>query len=727
MKSIDEPRKDWAWVALLSGLVIAFYFRVLFENQIFVFVDASRFFYPLWKWGADVLRQGWIPLWNPDAQFGTPYLADPQMAYAYPPVPLLYLLLNPTNAFAALVILHHFWALLGFWIFARAEGFSTRAALLGSLIFGFSLHLVCSSWTPVALSTISWIPWVFLGAGMCYRKERGGFLFLSFAWAMQLAAGYPVLTYLTVMAVGLHFGWKTIGAMKKSKGPEFSWLGVFFSAGMTALVYNLVWGLPFLEMFQQSNYENGASRFHDLNWLDLGTILSPFDQGHPLLSGYHGPHYWVSTYFAGLPTLCLLAWGAIYMVYRKTSWGLLLAFLVLSLGVLGMGHVLMAILPGYSLVIHSGFWLSLLIFWMAWLAMESLIDFLGPNLLPSQTLLWTTMVAGIYGLSYFIQVPLSPAAFWISLVAAGLAAWPQDARLRWVLLLLSLGISLGTAASSLNILLDRSYYDKSPLTMGSIPKPGRLFFTPPLLGQAARLQGESMVAAYESAKENFYPNWPLAYGREEVPLYNTIQLRDSFTWTFQSFQHSLRHSRSVLDYLGIRYVFGKNQFEDFKNVNPIGSPIQISENPNPGPKWFSVGRARVASLSLKDDFDQADKTSMDYRKECFIGDSAKAGSYSLCEVDWKEETPTRLVLESKGSGKALLVSSETDYPGWKVKVGDHQGTVEQINHSFRGVVLNEGETRALFYFEPVTFRLGLFLSLLICGFWMMLFFKGFKS
>jgi hypothetical protein len=86
-------------ILFLSFLVFVFYHRVIFGNSIFVFVDASRFFYPMWKWGAGVLNQGFIPLWNPDAQFGTPYLADPQMAYAYPPVPLLYSFLNPINAF----------------------------------------------------------------------------------------------------------------------------------------------------------------------------------------------------------------------------------------------------------------------------------------------------------------------------------------------------------------------------------------------------------------------------------------------------------------------------------------------------------------------------------------------------------------------------------------------------------------------------------------------------
>src|SRR5258708_3059939 len=111
--SLDEweRRPNLAAFLFLSGLVILFYHQVVFGNSIFVFVDASRFFYPMWKWGAGVLSQGFIPLWNPDAQFGTPYFADPQMAYAYPPIPLLYSVLSPIDAFAALIILHHLWAL----------------------------------------------------------------------------------------------------------------------------------------------------------------------------------------------------------------------------------------------------------------------------------------------------------------------------------------------------------------------------------------------------------------------------------------------------------------------------------------------------------------------------------------------------------------------------------------------------------------------------------------
>ena len=491
-----EKRQNLTAVLLLSFLILLFYHQVIFGNSIFVFVDASRFFYPMWKWGADVLNQGFIPLWNPDAQFGTPYFADPQMAYAYPLVPFLYSFLNPTNAFAWLIILHHLWALVGFWFFARSQGFSSKDSLLGCLTFGFSLHVVCSSWTPVAMMTISWIPWVFLAVEKILQNQKGGLLYLSFAWAMQLAAGYPVLTYLTGLAVFFHLIWRAFKQPKdrlKWFGNHLVWLAI---SGLIAVGYNLVWGLPFAELFTRSNYQNGATKFHDLNGLDLATILSPFAQGHPLRENYHGPHYWVSTYFFGRPALCLLLWGMAMRIYRKTSWGILLLLVVLSLGAnLGLGSILKAILPGYALVIHSGYWISLLIMWTAWMAVEAAESFLKVKSSPGQIWLWVGIVVAIFGVSFLIKSPLPQAAFWLSFFILALVIMIPSIAGRWGLLVLATGLSLGTAAYSLNILLDRSYYDTPPNTLTQLPKEGRLFFSPLKMKEAVLLKGENMPAA----------------------------------------------------------------------------------------------------------------------------------------------------------------------------------------------------------------------------------------
>ncbi|HVZ80672.1 MAG TPA: hypothetical protein VHE12_07715 [bacterium] len=741
---------NWGPWALL-GLVLVFYGRVLWGHQTFVFVDASRFFYPLWKWGSGVLAQGFIPLWNPDAQFGTPYLADPQMACAYPPIFLLYSFLSPVNAFNALVILHHFWALWGFWAFVRRQGFSAPASLLGSFLFGFSLHLVCSSWTPVALMTISWIPWVFLSADKVFRGERGGFLALSLAWAMQFAAGYPVLVYLTALAVGAHFVWMGLAQGTKTPSPlreegkgdrdhffpwhsflpgkgkggtslykKWNWTLVLAGAGLLAVAYNLVWGLPFLEMTGLSNYENGAIRYHDLGWWDLATLLNPFDQGHPLLSNYHGPHYWVSTFFVGLPALGLLAWGFWRRAFARTSWGLLLVFLVLSLGVLKVGHLLGKIIPGLNMVVHSGFWLSLFVFWVAWMAAESAEALVGGPASRSGRHLWAGLLAAL-GLAALVIAPVLMPVPWALSLAAGFALFfLKGPRVRWWALGTSVFLALFIPAQSLNILLDRDYYEEPPKTLSALTEPGRAFFTPPLLARSIHLQGADMKDAYDGAKRNVYPNWPLAYGREEAPIYNTLQLRHSADWTFQALRVSKKVSRNVLDYLGIRYLFGKADLPGLKKIEGTGD-VAVYRVEKSSRKWFSVRKALPAGDSLEEDLKKVDERGLDLTQDCFVADKPREGNYAVREVVRTAWGPDAVGLEAKGKGRAFLVSSETAYPGWKVSVNGKERSLELVDHAFRGLVLEDGETTAQLTFKPNSFRVGLFMTLLVLGSWIFLF------
>jgi hypothetical protein len=325
-------------------------------------------------------------------------------------------------------------------------------------------------------------------------------------------------------------------------------------------------------------------------------------------------------------------------------------------------------------------------------------------------------------------MPLSAGAFWFSFLALLAMGFLPSIPVRWGLLGLALFLSLGKAATSLNILLDRSYYEEPPKVLGELTQKGRFFFSPPLMRDATRLQGPSMPEAYDTAKQKMYPDWPLTFGREEAPIYNTLQLRNSLDWALRAFQYSLPHSRKVLDYLGIRYVFGKTRFKDLKPhfilKDETGSAVlEVSENPNPLPKWFSIQKAIPASPTLEEDFAKAAQTHLDYGKECFVGDDSKTGTYQARKAGCFLQGPNRLELEATGAGKTLLVSSETAYPGWKAAVNGQAREVETINHSFRGILLKDGETHARFSFEPSTFRLGLFCALVICAFWTFLIFR----
>lgn len=716
---------ELAGVCLLASLLACFYAPVLWGGKIFVFVDASRFFYPLWKWGAGVLSSGRLPFWNPDAQFGTPYFADPQMAYAYPPVPLLYGLLNPDHAFAWVIILHHFWALWGFWRFARKEGMGWGAALFGSLAFGFSLHVVCSSWTPVALFTISWIPWTVQSALSLYRGRRGSVLALSLCAAMQLSAGYPVLVYLTALALGAGLVIQTIRDGKKR---NWEWVKGAGIAAVLALFYNLSWILPFAEYFRFSNYQGGGNHLQALGFKDLATLLAPFYQGHPLEAVYQGPHYWISTFYLGLPPLVLILMGTVQGFYSQTSLAGFAILGVLSLGeTLGLGGWLKGFLPGYALVIRSGFWLGLFIFgaaWMASLSFDRMKEKDGPGV--RFLVLWIFTVLGVFGFSYLLREPRDPAWYLVSafLLMASAPLSPLKSWVRQAAWVFALGASLIPAAKSVNILLDRSYYDQEPGLVDRVkPKleQGRLFFTPAYMKDAFRLQGLNYQDAYEKAKQRFYPNWPLAEGIAEIPFYNTFQLATGLPFTREAFEYSETLTKSVLDYLDIRYLMGVSRLKNLIALGPISEGEGLYENPQAQSRWFSVREAKPASVALVDDFKKASRENWSYETVCTVEDPALIGIYRFRPLKFISSYCQGLEIEAKGKGRSLLVSSEASYPGWKAYVNGKEKSVVTVNHYFRGVVLEDGESQVVITYEPSTIKLGIFSALLACGAWLFCF------
>lgn len=751
----DRIRKhpELGGLLALGAFLAVFYREVLLEGKTFVFVDASRFFYPLWVWGAKVLEGGWIPLWNPDAQFGVPYFADPQAAGAYPPLWILFFFLPSVDALNGLLILHHAWALAGFWVLARSRGHSWTASLGGSLAFGFSLNLACASWTPPALMAMSWIPWVFRSADRIRRGIPGAWWGLSLALSMQLACGYPVLSYLTVAALAAFL---VVG--KGGRGWSLGWVLPCVGAGAVALAYNLSWGLPFAEFLGSSNYGEGAGKFHDLGWRDLGTVVSPFLQGHPRLSGYQGPHYWVSTFYMGLPVLVLLLWGLLRNLHGWRGSGAWVLLLILSTGVLGTGPWLRFLVPGYAWVVHSGFWIPLWVFTTALLSLRAWEAFVREGPGKGARILWLFLTLAVAGGSRALTSPLQAWPFWTCVLLLGAAPFLHGVRTRAAALLAATVLSLGPPALSLNILLERDYYLKPPSRLQALTEPGRMFFTPPLMRRVGRLEGPDLRTAYAQAKQGLYPNWPLTYGREFAPFYNTLQLERSRAWTFEAFRVSEEHSQKALDLLNVRYLFGRTDLPGLRRVGPSATEpppvrsgkegtlrlfgtmfdpksgrswvategpdaVPVWKNPTPLPKWYTAGILRPAAGTLAEDLRIAGREGSDYRSRVFVRDPRKAGRYGVRNVALDTMGgPNRRGILAAGKGKAFLASSETAYPGWKasaVLTGGRRGPLELevVNHAFRGMVLRDGEDRVLLEFEPRTFRLGLFLALLACGLW----------
>jgi hypothetical protein len=395
---------------------------------------------------------------------------------------------------------------------------------------------------------------------------------------------------------------------------------------------------------------------------------------------------------------------------------------ILTMGeTLGLGGWLKGLLPGYSLVIRSGFWLGLFIFGVAWLGAVA-FDRQGAreDRGTKDLFIWVFSVLGVFGVSYWLGAPQEPVYF---LVAAFLMMFsaplsPLKSPWRQAAWICALGSSLIPPAVSVNILLDRSYYDHRPALVSRMPEQGRIFFTPTYMKDAFRLQGADYRDAYGKAKERFYPNWPLAEGCSEIPFYNTFQLSTARPFTREAFGYSESHTQAILDYLDIRYLLGVSRLRGLRTISPAGEADWAYENPIANTKWFSVREAKMASRLVEDDFKKAAYENWRYDKTCTLENPNLVGTYYPRPVRVISSYCQGVELEATGKGKALLVSSEAAYPGWKAFVDGKEKTVLSVNHVFRGVVLEEGECQVVMVFEPETWRLGFFMALLVCGIWM---------
>ncbi len=706
----------------LAGLLLfwgLFHFRALFGGQTFVMEDASSFCYPLWKYGADVFAQGLIPLWNSAAAFGTPYLADPQMAAWYPPVRVFYLWLSPENAFRFLILVHHLWAMLGFWFFARGRGYSNFSSLAGAVVFGFSMHSICLFGNPAILFSFSWIPWVFGTAERPFNKTHTHLLSLSVCAAMQLVSGYPLVFYLTVLFVVFDL---LLKLFKNLKG--FDWLEFFEMAGKLGLAlglaigFNLVWLIPFEEFRQFSNVAARLQVTQGLPFDFLRSFLNPFCA--KTMDGNLQVPFWISCFYVGLPTLAIVLWATLRGKVRLSSLALFLLALVLSLGESAkLGDWFRYFVPFYGWVARSGCLMPMVVFFAANLTAECLESVRTPeNKRTDSIFFWLSAL--VFGLAIYEGVFAGFWPLWAALAFVLLAGLGRFSfRVRAIFFLISVLFSLWPFDQMMYLTLDRSFYEKKPAVLNVLKPVGRLYQSPEIVNAFQVSPGKNLGDSFNHLKENLIPDIPLNFGVEEICYKNSLYLNSFLRWYLLSGEMKPKPLEKLLSYWDVKYVMGRTPFPDFENRGVDDLNTRLDENPAPFSKWFSVPEA-LAAGEWAADADEVKSGQFDFKNKCWIADKVMAGSYSRRLVSELVRTPEGVELQASGTGKALLVSSETAYPGWKARTAQEWHDVEDVNHGFRGVILKEGEEKVTLAYRPTSFRLGCFCSLLVSAFWLFL-------
>jgi hypothetical protein len=258
--------------------------------------DSKNHFYPMFRFLADALQHGEIPLWNPYHFAGHPSVADPQ-SLIFTPSMVLFALLAPhasMQAFDAVILGHLLIGSFGILSIFRQRGWHPAGAVLAGLVF--MLGSVASSrlqHTGMIIS-YSFFPWALWSLDRALEQRSYRLALLFGLLASLMALGRDQVAFLLALILIGRLIWQTstsenVFAFIKSR------LGVALLMGLTVFIIMIVPTLLTMQFLGTSNRPGisyGVAVAGSLAPINLITLFAPnFFGSLNWTYDYWGPGY----------------------------------------------------------------------------------------------------------------------------------------------------------------------------------------------------------------------------------------------------------------------------------------------------------------------------------------------------------------------------------------------------------------------------------------------------
>jgi len=731
-------RRPAAAGAVGSVLVMAFAWRRFFDGSHSPFTsDIPNYHHPV---TAELVRSwadGRIPLWTDRIYFGFPYFADPQTALWYPAT-LLVAGLGPAVL-----------ALLGTVGLVRSHGGDGADGVAGGtgatgwaagwaagLTIALSGYFAHEAQHPGLFAILTWIPcWLWSTHALFLRASPGRVAAAALVVAMMIFAGTLQVLFGALIAYAFYVSGLAADTLRERGLRETSRvLAGVAAAQMLGVALAAVSLLPAVAHLSHTARSLGmAYDFGSMGSvypLQLLGAFAPavaaqlprgevgFDGASLYLGALALPLALVGLFTArrslaialGL-AVALLAWLA---VGRHAS---LHPFLYEALpstvgGLRGVGR---AIGP-------AGVFVALL----AGIGLQGL----GEGESRGRRLLGGILALGLaFQMWVFATAPAatSGATFGSALVlAAALALWLSSRRSPH---LLRTGLAVLVTLDLLAFGALDGVLAANPPAPTRAEVAGRL----PALADIAR--DSAGVPEGRVLLEGFGPrNLPLVGGFDGVGGYNPLVMLQYLDFTnlanhgrpfprtpLARFVHHLQPQRAdsaLFDAASIRYVLTTTPIAT-EGLEPIGGypgspslqrPTYLYENVDALPRAYLAYRTQHTSgpeeyaTVLGDGFDGRHTTVVEGEAPVLDGPA------TITPVKRVAERPEVLHFDVAPERPALLVVTDTWYPGWRAWVDGVESPVFRANAHFRGVAVPAGASRVDLRFEPWTFRTGATIS-----------------
>jgi hypothetical protein len=765
---VSERLRDGLCIGVLAAACFVSFMPLILHPVIPHYLDPVTQSYPSFAYLHASLREGRIPLWNPNLFAGMPFLADVQNGVWSPLHLLAALVPDPALGYRMVILLSYLGAGIFTFLFLRRLGACRSAALSGALVYMLGGYLFRKIALPLMLRSAAFVPAAFYCTEIMLRKPRKRnfcaaalvVCFLIVSGFPQIAAGACVLLFLYAL---LH-EWIQGGpdAGRAAHRPEKLETMTDRLSFATALVFVCVLGFA----------------------------------ANPAILGVRAGTRWLDAIsFAALAILLLRLWGK-----RKTAfaWKETGRKGALAAGVLALGTLLSAVqlLPAAGLirlsknvavtpfgVVGRSFFPDLF-FGTAPDAEAS--AFIG--LLPAVAIFYVLLSGHgkdrrftafcAFAFVSLLVVLKTPAFYSILRFLPGLRLMPYLGRYA-VLTAFSAAVLTGV---SLHAVLARTAKAKSaPTKIAFAAAAPVIIFLQLFLAGRIDLRFAEFPDVYpevETVKvfraqpgpfrifgwdhpdregkfrysfryetpataRLLFPNYPTYYGVEDIQGYNTLQLKtyaDYFKVMNEGAESRMpfgdeRHflisdvtSSPMLNLLNLKYIVSKRKIDDPNLSLLYQNSVRIYENQDCLPRFRLFGKAAVvedstAALEAIRDGRIDASDSLVLSGEEFDRAGAREGFREAGEeagVRYYASRPGNgdgRITQDKGKPEILSLNVEIPYdgflfvsevwdPGWKATVDGDPAPLLQADGTFRAVYLRKGSHAVVLRYRPAGYFAG---------------------
>ena len=706
-----------------------FFFQPVFLGKTFAGTDIASFFYPFKVTASEMYRTGQIHLWDPYIFAGMPTGAEIQTGLFYP-LNLLFAALSVFRAIVHFIAFHMFLTALFMFLYLRQIGLSRAASLFGALAFaynGFSLmHVDQLS----MLSVCTWLPLILLFIEKASKEK--GFLYptlAGMAMGLQFLGGHVQMSAITCIVCAFYVGFKLLKPiLSKDKIASARIATIGISILLIGIALASVALIPFLESYSLSlrsgdDYEASSAIHASLGELQTFIVPELREKGSAIRwFGGTGETY------AGVVPIFLALFAAIYVRGEFFLFYAALAafsFFASFGSAFPLHYILYHLVPFYgALQIPIRFMFPFMFSISSLAAMA--IDRIAKQADEASKYTRGLLIFGSLVLCLYLVVVLTSGgrSFLIEATEGGITA-----PLRFLAVFGAFASSLYLFSSSK---LPRWIFAAALIiiTLFDLLSFGTRYFK---IGDESTvsakpaffnfLEQDRGIYRVSISLQDFPPNLPIVCKFQSISGYSPIILKDFIRYVIFDATKSPDLSRVET---GARlYVPAANDtvMKGLLNVKYNVYPLEkdgmyyigVAPLKNYYPRAFLVSQYEIVP-NRQEILPKLAEEGFDPRRVMYLENSEDLSGYAFGSTgegyaDVLNFSPDKIDVMTRSGADMLLYLSEIYYPGWKAYVDGVQTDIYRANYLFRSIPLKAGEHFVSLIYDPLSFKLGKYISL----------------